>query len=187
MTAANGGLIVNQSSTQLGSGTINLTGNGATLQLDDSQAINSGTLNIGNNANAGVTLIQQDVNGTGGTLNLGANLAINQTGKNATITTGGSNGSGDSIVIGGNVTAGISGGDLTISPDDLTTEGAITVSNGDELDLVADDDFLNTASGNISVTGSKSTLFLGADTSFSNLGSIQWLVWVPFSICRAPS
>src|SRR6202042_2507378 len=138
-----------------GTGTINLTGQGADIYAEGGETLNNATLNIGN-ASSYDYLYNYDPYG-GAALTLGANLTIDQVGTYAVLDTSNDGQTASGIVNAGTINAGLSGGSFTIQGSgSFTNQGTITVSNGDTLNISATT-FLNSGAliangGNINVT-----------------------------------
>ena len=130
-----GGLNV---STGGASGTIDVTGEFATLDFEGTQTINSATINLGNNT--GYSDLEA-AEGEAGTLTFGSNLAIVAAGKYAQIYYDAGE-YGETLINQGSITAGVSGGTLLINGyyagDVFTNEGSLVAENGATIELNTD-------------------------------------------------
>jgi hypothetical protein len=177
LSVANASLIVTGGFTAtgaggVGAGTINVTGNAATLRVAGGETLDNATLNIGatpvfGNQLGGVFELY-DPNDTGSVLTLGKNFNVVHTVGAALIEY---NWNDDSIINNGTVTAGASGGVFTINSGNFTNNGSIIVSNGDDLEIESVN-FTNAAAGAISITGAGTTAEMGVNTNWSNAGKI---------------
>ncbi|WP_158932493.1 choice-of-anchor D domain-containing protein [Acidisphaera sp. S103] len=111
-----------------GAGTVNLTGIGAQLYIDNTTTLNNATIDIGSSSNS--YLYSDDTTGTGAVLTFGSTLTLTQAGALASLVTY-NNFTGDGIVNDGTIDAGFSGGQFTVSGNSFTNNGSIIVSGGD--------------------------------------------------------
>ena len=158
--AVSGGLRVTGAN-GTGLGTINLTGVGSQLSVNNSETLDNATLNIGAGSFPidGANLALSNPSGSSTVVTFGSQFHIVQTGLFAFITD--TNFNADSIVNNGAITAGFSKGLLQLPGqyfDNFTNNGSIIVSNGDSLNL-SSMNFINRAGGSVSVTGSDTTAF----------------------------
>ena len=126
--------------TGTGAGTVNITGQGASMFLTGSTTLNNATVNLGNaNANYTETLGSSDPNSIGGvTLTLGSKLILNQAGGATELQAGGN--ASDAIVNAGTINAGYAGGRLTV--DSLYSEDNETFTNQSRINVNNTDSFV---------------------------------------------
>ena len=116
-----------------GTGTIDLTGNGAALLYSGSGTINNAIINIGNGGGS-------YLDGDGGTLIFGSGTTLIQAGAQAYL---GGIYNTETFVNQGALIAGYSGGSFSISGPAFTNTGSIVVSNGDILTMAGLTSFTN--------------------------------------------
>jgi hypothetical protein len=129
-----------------GAGAINLTGYDSRIYFENTQTLDNATINIGNaDDNA---FIEELANTQNATLTLGIDLAIDQAGKFAQITTDGHRGAG--IVNAGTINASFHGGHFDIARATFTNTGTISVSQGDTVYIDTSTKFTNLSFGTLS-------------------------------------
>ena len=182
-----GGTVVNNAK-GTGAGTINDTGSGSILYLDNTQTFNNATINLGKSSKSVSTLEAYDPKGVGTVLTLGSNVTINESGD-AIITDSGDAGdgivnqgdikqsgtkstldfNGNSLTNSGTITAASSGGALTIDPTTFANSGTLAISNGDAVTIEASN-FSNT--GSITLASGVS-LYLDTTVTLAKLGTVS--------------
>ena len=131
-----------------GAGTINVTGNGATLIVNDSSTLDSVTINVGSDTGF------DSFNANGTSFTLGTGAVVNSVGLNG-LQLGGS----AVVTNNGVINAGVAGGQASISATGFVNAGALNVTGGQTLN-VSSTDFGNTgtvfvdASSDIEIQGS---------------------------------
>ena len=163
---ASGTVVKNAAGT--GPGTINVTGEYADLDFDNTQTFNNATINLGNTIGYTDTLYAYDTAGAGGqVLTLASGVTVDVVGY-AAITS--SSSSGDGIVNKGviNDTTSPNVGSPTIEGNAFTNQGSINVENGQNL-TVDSTTFANT--GTITVDGTSAVTFESALTT-AQLGTV---------------
>ena len=157
-----------------GAGTVNLTGTSDDIYFEGNQTFDNATINLGSATGYSDYIDNDDTNNTGSVLTLGPNLVINDNSwAYVYLGSTGSNHTGDGIVNEG--TINIEGNDPSyyaeIDPYNFTNQGTINVTNGDTLYIEPTYNLTNTATGEITVSGTGSKLYI-EPTSFTNNGTI---------------
>ena len=174
----NGGLGL-AGATGSGAGTIDITGSGASLILQDSETLNNGVINLGFFIGGATISLADSAGDAAQTLTLGPSLHLVHGNGPASIVDDEGPNPGTTIINEGTITAGKEGSELSIGTcvgggciGTFSNSGTIVASNGDTLALYAQN-LVNT--GQISVSGTDSTLFYGAPTTgvWVNQGSID--------------
>lgn len=148
-------------------GTANVTGAGAILAFQGTQAFNNSIINLGAaSGTAAIDVVHDDSQAGGSTLTLGSNLRINQAGQDAAIGLA-TDLAGDGIINSGSITGAVAGGMLILEGASFVNRGSMAVSNGDTLALDAAA-FSNT--GSITVTNAG--LSIGGSMTAAQLGSL---------------
>ena len=159
-----------------GAGTVNLTGTSDDIYFEGNQTFDNATINLGSATGYSDYIDNDDTNNTGSVLTLGPNLVINDNSwAYVYLGSTGSNHTGDGIVNEG--TINIEGNDPSyyaeIDPYNFTNQGTINVTNGDTLYIEPTYNLTNTATGEITVSGTGSKLyFSGGSGPISNAGAI---------------
>ena len=157
-----------------GAGTVNLTGTSDDIYFEGNQTFDNATINLGSATGYADYIDNDDTNNTGSVLTLGPNLIINDNSyAYEYIGSTGSNHTGDGIVNEGtiNIEANDQSYYAYIDPYNFTNQGAINVANGDTLYIEPTYNLTNTATGEITVSGTGSKLYI-EPTSFTNNGTI---------------
>ena len=150
-----------------GPGTINVTGEYASLYFDNTQTFDNATINLGNASGYYDYLDVADVSGAGNqVLTLGSGVTINIVGY-AQITAGSY--SGDGIINQGAIDDTGASGFLQIGGNAFTNQGTIDVGNGETLNVYSTS-FAN--SGTITVDGTSTILFDDTLTT-AQLGTVN--------------
>jgi hypothetical protein len=160
---ANGTKVVGSSGS--GPGTINVTGDAASLYFDNTQTVRNETINLFSSTDF---LYELDTAGAGNqVLTLASRVTIDVQGYAYIDSTGYS---GDGIVNDGAIDATGSAGNLVIDPKVFTNSGTIDVSNGDSV-IIEPTTFTTTASSVIEI-GANSSVTIDPTNAWSNLGKI---------------
>jgi hypothetical protein len=119
---------------QVESGAITLTGAGAALEFDATQSFDDVSITLGA-AGAASTLESVDTTGTGATLTLGAGVIVDQSGKNAIISS--SSNKDDGLVNLGQIDAAAANGSLSITGESFVNKGGLTITDDDVVSVSA--------------------------------------------------
>jgi hypothetical protein len=148
-------------------GAANITGAGSELAFQGTESFGRAQVSLGAAGSAAVIDVLHDYTRQGGsTLTLGAAMVITQAGPLATIGTSGDV-AGDAIINYGSITANVAGGTFTLGGADFINRGVVTVSGGDTLAITAAQ-FAD--GGTISVNNA--ALSIGDSFTMANLGSL---------------
>ena len=151
-----------------GAGTINVTGDLATLRFGPgTQTLDKAAINVG--GTVGDTVSQVGTVATPSTLTLGTLASFNHVGSIANLNASTAN-AGDSIINKGVIRASFAGGTLTIGGGAFVNQGTINATFGDTL-KVNSTSFTNSAA--MSVTSGSSASLGGVGNSVVNNGTIN--------------
>ena len=134
-----------------GPGTINLTGDEATLYIAGTETLDNATLNIGSNY-----LPIVELQGSGNVMTLGSQFNIIQTGDQAIFIDDGDN----TIVNNGTISTALADGIMQIAPSNFTNNGVISAVNSN-VAVEGARAVVNHAKGVISVIGKGASLVFG--------------------------
>jgi hypothetical protein len=157
-----------------GPGTINVTGEYATLNFDNTQTVSNTTINLGGESGSTYSysyLSEEDTSGSGNqVLTLASSVTVDVKG----VAPGGTSYrgfiTGDEVVNQGAIEVTGSSGSLWIDPNVFTNSGTIDVANGDGV-WIEPETFTTTASSVITI-GPNSSLTIDPTNAWTNLGSI---------------